>query len=334
MKKIITIATVIIGSGLAGAAVLPANAVENSNEQHQRDPQADESWTLVWSDEFDGDAIDFDKWRYEVDCWGGGNDERQCYTARPENSFVSEGVLSIVARQEWMQGSALPKRLRITPEDEDKLAVKPFSSAKLTTQGNADWLYGRFEVRAKLPEGQGVWPAIWMLPASESYGGWAASGEIDIVEAVNLGASCRKCENKIENRIYGTLHFGGQWPENVYKGKETALPESEDGFHTFAIEWSEGEISWFVDDIKYSTLTSRSWRSSTRLGRKSKHAPFDHPFYLILNLAVGGHLAEDNNDKGVSLEGYPKTMQVDWVRVYQRAGANDPAGASQPSPQE
>ena len=217
-----------------------------------------------------------------------------------------------------MRGSALPKNLRKTKEDEEQLTVKPFSSAKLTTKGKADWKYGRIEARAKLPGGQGLWPAIWMLPAEETYGAWAASGEIDIVEAVNLGAECNKCPDGKENKIYGTVHFGGEWPKNAYKGEETALPETPDGFHVFAVEWKEGEISWFVDDVKYSTLTSRSWRSSTQLGRKSRHAPFDHPFYLILNVAVGGHLPEDKNEGGVNLEGFPKTMLVDWVRVYQR----------------
>ena len=287
-----------------------------------------EEWELVWSDEFNNEAIDSDNWVFDVDCWGGGNDERQCYTDRPENARVEDGVLKITAIQEWMRGSALPSQLRKTKEDAEALKVQPFSSAKLSTKGKHAWKYGRFEVRAKLPEGQGTWPAIWMLPADEKYGAWAASGEIDILEAVNLGAKCRKCKDGKEDRIFGTLHFGGEWPKNFYKGGETHLKPTEDGFHVFAVEWKEGEISWFVDGEKYSTLTSRDWRSSTREGRKSKHAPFDHEFFLILNFAVGGHLAADKNEKGISTEGFPKSMYVDWARVYQRkdvAGQKDAA---------
>ncbi|MEM8935212.1 MAG: glycoside hydrolase family 16 protein [Pseudomonadota bacterium] len=307
MKKITGLAAVISTVIVASAA----NAEEVASELSD--------WTLVWSDEFDGDALDLDKWEYEVDCWGGGNEERQCYTARPENVSVADGVLSLTARQEWMRGSALPEHLRKTPEDEAKLAVQPFSSGRIVTKGKADWLYGRFEVRAKLPRGQGLWPAIWMLPTDESYGAWAASGEIDIVEAVNLGAQCNKCPNNEENRIYGTLHFGGEWPENTYKGKETGLPEPADDFHIFAVEWREGEIVWFVDGKEYHRLTSRDWRSSTSAGRKREHAPFDHPFYMIFNVAVGGHLADGKNEGGISLDGFPKSMLVDWVRVYQHS---------------
>ncbi|MEL6370293.1 MAG: glycoside hydrolase family 16 protein [Pseudomonadota bacterium] len=300
-----------------------SSATANSDNESNRSAKAEAGWTLVWSDEFSGDKINPDNWSHDIDCWGGGNDEKQCYTERPENSSVSDGYLSVVAQREWMRGSALPAHMRKTPEDAEKMTVQPFSSARLTTKGKADWLYGRFEVRAKFPGGQGVWPAVWMLPADETYGTWAASGEIDIVEAVNLGTKCRKCEDKKENRIYGTLHFGGEWPENVYNGEDTHLKETKDDFHVYAIEWREGEISWFVDGEKYSTLSSNSWRSTTREGRKSRHAPFDHPFYLIINLAVGGNLAESKNDGGVSTEGFPKTMLVDWVRVYQRADTAD-----------
>lgn len=308
-----------LAAGAVASEQTPGDIAPASAQGEDASATAPNDLTLVWSDEFEGDQIDPDKWSHEVDCWGGGNEERQCYTDRSENSKVSDGFLTITARKEWMRGSALPEQLRKTPEDQEKMAVQPFSSAKLVTKDKAQWLYGRIEARAKLPTGQGTWPAIWMLPAEDTYGAWAASGEIDIMEAVNLGASCKKCKDKVENRIHGTLHFGGEWPRNVYKGQDTELPQSADGFHVFAVEWKEGEISWFVDGEKYSTLTSKSWRSASRLGRKSKHAPFDHPFYLIINLAIGGHLSEQNNDRGIDPAGYPKEMLVDWVRVYQRA---------------
>lgn len=285
-------------------------------------PQASnpEGWTLVWSDEFDGDAIDPAKWDFEVDCWGGGNEERQCYTARPENAFVQNGLLQIVARRENAVGPALPPHLddALPEKQRGKLAAKPFTSARLSTKGKADWTYGRFEVRARAPEGQGAWAAAWMLPSEERYGAWAASGEIDILELVNQGAECKSCKGGKENRVFGTIHYGGEWPRNKYKGKDAPRPASEDGFNVYAVEWQEGEIRWYVDGQLYSTLTQKDWGPKAMFSKLPKSAPFDQPFYLILNLAIGGNLAEDTNEGGVSLEGFPKTFEIDWVRVYQK----------------
>ncbi len=176
-------------------------------------------WSLVWSDEFDTNAIDTQKWNHEVNCNGGGNNEKQCYTDSEDNSYISDGVLNIVA----------------LPAAND--AALPYTSARLNTRYKADFKYGRFEIRAKLPSGQGSWPAFWMLPTDEFYGGWPKSGEIDVLEAVNL-----KTENEngdVESRIYGTLHYGKDWPDNVSSGKEYILPEGvnpADDFHTYAIE--------------------------------------------------------------------------------------------------
>ena len=283
---------------------------------------APDSWALVWSDEFEGESLDETKWGYEVDCWGGGNEERQCYTARSENSFVRDGILHIIARRENAVGPALPPRLeQALPERErGRLAAKPFTSARLSTEGKADWTYGRFEVRARAPAGQGAWSAIWMLPSEEKYGAWAASGEIDILEVVNQGTACKTCEGGKENRVFGTIHYGGEWPRNKYKGNDTPLLGSDDGFHTYAVEWQEGEIKWFVDGRHYSTLTQKDWGSKAIFSKLPKSAPFDQPFYLIINLAIGGNLAEDTNDLGVSLKGFPKTFEIDWVRVYQKTG--------------
>lgn len=278
-------------------------------------------WTLVWADEFNGDTIDSAKWTHEVDCWGGGNDERQCYTTLPTNSAVVEGKLQIIAQLQPAEGPALPPHmLETVPEDERGATKKqPFTSARLNTKGKADWKYGRFETRAKMPTGQGVWSAIWMLPTEETYGSWAASGEIDIVEAVNLGALCKSCDDDVENRIIGTIHYGGEWPRNKYKGKHAEMPPSDDGFHTYAVEWEEGKITWFIDGEAYSTLSQKDWGNSALFSKKAKSAPFDIPFHLIMNVAIGGNLAEDNNSGGVSLADFPKTMEVDWVRVYQRS---------------
>lgn len=271
-------------------------------------------WRLVWSDEFDGSAIDRSKWDFDVDCWGGGNNERQCYTESPRNAAVTDGKLVITARKEKATGAAFPAAQRSDPEKAAAQATRDFTSARLVTRGKAAWTYGKIEVGAKLPQGQGTWPAIWMLPERNDYGTWAASGEIDILEAVNLGVRCDTCEGGIENRILGTLHFGGQWPANKHKGDETALPAPLDGFHIFGIVWEKGRIVWTVDGKPYATRIASEWSTS---GSSDPAAPFDRPFHLLLNLAVGGGLAEGRGLKGVDESGYPKIMEVDWVRVWQ-----------------
>lgn len=284
---------------------------------------ANEGWTLVWSDEFDGDKIDKAKWGFDVDCWGGGNDEHQCYTKSPRNAAVENGRLVITARHERVTGPALPMHLRRTSATPEAEATRDFSSARLTTRGKAAWRYGRIEVRASLPQGQGTWPAIWMLPEKDRYGAWAASGEIDILEAVNLGVPCAKCPGGRENTILGTLHFGGKWPNNQHKGEEVPFPEVLDGgFHTYAIEWYPDRIVWQVDGRTFAERTASEWSTT---GSTAPGAPFDQPFHLILNLAIGGKLAEGRGVGGVRLDGYPKKLEVDWVRVWQKPGAGGAA---------
>ncbi len=275
---------------------------------------AEEGWQLVWADEFDGAEIDRGKWDFDVDCWGGGNNERQCYTDRRGNAAVKDGKLIITARKEKATGPAFPLAQRGDPAKANEQATRDYTSARLVTRGKAAWTYGKIEVRAKLPQGQGTWPAIWMLPEDSRYGTWAASGEIDILEAVNLGVRCDTCEGGVENRILGTLHFGGQWPANKHKGDETALPAPIDDFHVFGIVWEKGKIVWTVDGKPYATRVVGEWSTS---GSSDPAAPFDRPFHLLLNLAVGGGLAEGRGLKGVDARGYPKIMEVDWVRVWQ-----------------
>ena len=279
----------------------------------------DTGWALVWSDEFDGTAIDNAKWGFDVDCWGGGNEEHQCYTRSERNAAVADGKLVITARNERSTGPALPidqRRFSATPNAE---ATRSFSSARLSTRGKASWTYGRVEVRARLPQGQGTWPAIWMLPEKSGYGPWAASGEIDILEAVNLGVPCAKCPGGRENTILGTIHFGGKWPNNKLASTEIAYPEVLEGFHTFAVEWQPGQIVWLVDGKVYAEQTADKWSTT---GSKQPGAPFDRPFHLILNLAIGGKLPEGRGLGGVRLDGYPKQFEVDWVRVWQKREGN------------
>lgn len=279
-----------------------------------------EQWKLVWNDEFDGDEINPHKWNHEENCWGGGNNEQQCYTDRKVNSFVDNGVLHIVAKKGSYSGANNP--------DGNNAAktTLPYTSARLNTKNKRDWKYGRFEVRAMLPHGQGTWPAIWMLPTDSVYGTWAASGEIDIVEAVNLKTQSDHrdaADGDLENRIHGTLHYGRQWPKNASSGTEFELPDHvnpADGFHTYAIEWEEGEIRWYVDNIHYATQREDGWfaqyEKDGRLTTASGAAPFNENFHLVLNLAVGGSWAGNTNEGGIDSSVFPQTLAVDYVRVY------------------
>lgn len=289
--------------------------------------QTGPEWTMVWSDEFAGNKIDRAKWGFDVDCWGGGNDEHQCYTKSGRNAAIEDGKLVITARHERVTGPALAAHLRSSSAMPDAQAVRQFSSARLTTRGKASWRYGKIEVRARLPQGQGTWPAIWMLPEKDRYGAWAASGEIDILETVNLGVPCAKCPGGRENTILGTLHFGGKWPNNKFKGEEVPFAEVLDGgFHTYGIEWQPDRITWQVDGRTFATRLASEWSTT---GSTAPGAPFDQPFHLILNLAIGGKLSETRGIGGGRLDGYPKRMEIDWVRVWQKPDSAGPASPGQ-----
>lgn len=251
-------------------------------------------WQLVWSDEFDGDTIDASKWEHEVNCWGGGNNEQECYVGDAKNSFVKDGALHIVALHDNPTGAVGG------PGNDPTIVTRPYSSARLITKNHGDYKYGRFEARLTLPYGQGLWPAFWLLPTDNKYGGWAASGEIDIMEAVNLGPG--------NNKVYGTLHYGGQWPNNVHTGADVTPPDNVwEVAHVYAVEWEEGEVRWFVDDKHYETQTK--WNSAAA----PFPAPFDERFFVILNVAVGGAWPGDANDQTK----FPQEMVVDYVRIYQ-----------------
>jgi beta-glucanase (GH16 family) len=261
-------------------------------------PAAGAQWTLVWSDEFNGTSIDPANWEHQIGTGtayglpaGWGNNELEYYTNSPSNSFVSGGNLHIIARRQNLGGAA-------------------FTSARLRTKGLQDFLYGKIEARIKLPDAPGVWPAFWMLPSSDVYGGWAASGEIDIIESANTPTS-----------IGGTIHFGGQWPLNTYAGGSYSLGGANfaDDFHTFTIEWEPDALRWYVDGVLYYTRTSAQWWSDNAPG--NPRAPFDQPFHLLLNVAVGGNYPCPGGGAPCPLDGtgYPAEMLVDWVRVYQTA---------------
>lgn len=262
-----------------------------------------QGYRLVWNDEFDGISLDLAKWGYQygtgleygLDGWG--NSELEYYTDRPENVRVEDGKLIITAIRERTPYNGMEYtsgRIRTMTKDDKEL----FSIT-----------YGRIEARIKMPSGEGLWPAFWMLPVDDDiYGGWAASGEIDIMEA----------RGRETGLVEGTLHYGKVWPNNTYQGGVCDLPRETDitNYHTYALDWSPEEISWYVDDYCY--YKTNSWFSQGKAAGAdyTSPAPFDVPFYILLNLAVGGNF---DPEADVSMGDFPKEMEVDYVRVYQKA---------------
>ncbi|RFB04933.1 glycoside hydrolase family 16 protein [Parvularcula marina] len=276
-------------------------------------------WDVVWSDQFDGTSLDRTKWSPEESCWGGGNNERQCYTDRPENIQVKDGVLRLIARPERFTGPLYPEERNTKGERK----FQWYTSGKIRTQGIADWTYGRVSARMKLPAGQGTWPAFWMMPSTSVYGRWPLSGEIDIMEAVNLETPCEECEGEIETRTSGALHFGDVPPNNTYlfsKADEKVQTPPSQEWNTYSIEWAEGVIQWFVNDDLFMRLESDDWHTAAAEAEGRPYAPFDQPFYVMLNLAVGGNLPEKSNGAGFDKKSFPAELLVDWVQVEQCAG--------------
>lgn len=258
----------------------------NNSEIKPSIPSID-GYELVWNDEFYGNELDLTKWAYQkgngsdYGLNGWGNNELQFYTDNVENINVEDGILRITALKESFSGS-------------------DYTSARIRTAGlaNGNWQYGIFEASIKLPIGQGLWPAFWMLPEENVYGGWPKSGEIDIMEAIM----------HIPNEAHGTVHYGQPWPNNSYSGKGYTLVAGNlnDDFHTYKIKWEENKISWFIDNQQFyqvtpDTLAPQKW-------------PFDQAFHILLNVAVGGNWP-GNPDSTTT---FPQNMDVDYVRVYQK----------------
>lgn len=284
------------------------------HDDDESDSDPDTGYQLIWSDEFDSDSINPSNWSHEINCWGGGNNEQQCYTDLPQNSFVEDGVLRIVAIEGATSGPALQDD-DPNYDPGDTSATLLYSSARLRTKDKFDFRYGRVEIRAKPAAGQGMWPALWMLPTDYVYGGWPLSGEIDIMEHVNLGVGPN------DNLLFGTLHYGLPWPQWSVWGVSTSLEDAEEDYHVYAVEWEAGEIRWFVDGVHYQTQTSEGWYNYVWGGQESGfmsspgHAPFDQDFHIIMNVAVGGDFpgAPDTGWTG------NREMRVDYVRVYECA---------------
>ena len=271
----------------------------NSNLNGGNANQEQSKWNLVWSDEFNGNSLDANKWSYQygngadygaVD-WG--NNEKEYYTDK--NTKVEDGNLVIEARKE---------------DNPDQFGGKKYSSARIRTLGKYSKTYGKIEAAITMPKGQGLWPAFWMLPDdNDVYGKWASGGEIDIMEA----------KGGHPNNVWGTIHFGKEWPNNTSSGSHYTFPEGKDisGEHIYSMEWDPGEIRWYVDGELYYTANNWFSQGNDQPAPYAYPAPFDRNFHIILNMAVGGaydgNIEPDDSFKSAQ-------MKVDYVRVYDLNG--------------
>jgi beta-glucanase (GH16 family) len=258
-----------------------------------------DEWQPVWCDEFDVDGLpSSDHWAYDVGGDGWGNGELQYYTDSDlDNAFVQDGILNIQAIKEQYDDNS-------------------YTSARLVTKYRGDWEYGRIQVRAKLPEGRGLWPAVWMLPTNWSYGGWPYSGEIDIMEYVGYDPDV----------IHGTIHTGAyNHSLGTQIGYSKTIPTAEEEFHIYEMIWEPASIKLYIDGVQFAVF---GYNPDINIDIKNSDAwPFDDPFHLILNLAVGG---DWGGAQGIDTSIFPQTFQVDYVRVFQK----DYAGMDQEAPTE
>src|SRR5712691_11668597 len=252
-------------------------------------PPSPATYKLVWSDEFsgpDGSAPDSSKWTYDIGGNGCGNNELEYYTNRAQNAQIKGGNLVITAQQEAYTGA--------------DGVTRNYTSARLKTQGLFSQAYGRFEARIKIPAGQGMWPAFWMLGNNISSVGWPKCGEIDIME--NIG--------KEPGTVHGSLHG----PSSVSRTSDAtaafSLPAGQnfaDDFHLYAVEWEPGTIRFYVDSNLYATFTQSQWPTGGTWA-------FDHPFFILLNVAVGGDWPGSPDTTTI----FPQQMLVDYVRFYSK----------------
>ena len=245
-----------------------------------------EGWNIVWQDEFDKDSLDLTKWSREIGGHGWGNNELQFYTDSDSNSYVENGNL-ILKAQVVPQGIGSSKGLRY------------YSSARLRTYGKGDWKYGRIEVKAKVASGQGIWPAIWMLPTDWLFGGWPSSGEIDIMEHVGYDLGV----------VHGSVHTEAYNHKiNTQRSSARKIANVDTEFHVYSIIWDKDKISFFIDDVQYFLFENDQQGNY-------KTWPFDQRFHLLINIAVGGDWP-GNPDNSTN---FPRKMLVDYVRVYEKS---------------
>jgi beta-glucanase (GH16 family) len=237
-------------------------------------------WKLVWSDEFNGKTLDPKNWKHETGSHGWGNNELETYTNNPENASLHNGNLVIKALK----------------------TADGYTSARIKTQGLRSWKYGKVAARMRLPYGQGIWPAFWMMGDNISEVGWPKGGEIDIMEMIGGGKGR-------DDTTHGTLHWEANGKHASHGGSKQ-LPDHKmfhQDYHVFEIEWDADDIAWKLDGHEYfkTSVNTTAWPTMTA---------FHQPFFIILNLAVGGNWPGNPNETTV----FPQTMEVDWVRVYQR----------------
>jgi beta-glucanase (GH16 family) len=276
----IVVALAFFGCARTPPALSDASDVADASVVPDADPTS--PWRLVWQDEFDGAAgtlPDRARWSAEQGGGGWGNDELQYYTDRSNNlSLDGAGHLAIVARRESFGG-------------------RDYTSARLITRDQFQHAYGRFEARMKLPTGQGIWPAFWLLGGNYQSAAWPGCGEIDIMEQ----------RGQAPEVVYGSLHGPGYSGGASLTGTHVVTgghPTSE--LHVYAIEWRPGRVEWFVDNVRYYAMSSSQIPSGGRW-------VYDHAFFLILNVAVGGHFVGSPNGSTP----FPQTLLVDYVRVYE-----------------
>ena len=263
-----------------GFEYITTNEPELLFEEIKNSPVA-KGWSLKWSDEFNYKGLpDSTKWGYNEGGHGWGNNERQYYTkADTNNAIVGKGVLSIISRK-------------------GKKEKNDYTSARILSKGKATWTYGRIEVSAKLPKGVGLWPAIWMLGADIDKTKWPACGEIDIMEHVGHKADI----------ILGTVHTGAfNHIKHTQKGEKTIIKDPYNSFNTYAIEWDAEKIVFFLNDTEYFRFNNEH--------KTSAEWPFDKPFFLIMNTAIGGDLG---GKEGIDDTIFPAVFEIDYVRVFQR----------------
>jgi len=234
-----------------------------------------DGWKLLWSDEFNDTSLDGSKWQLELN---EGDHGMSAYTNRPQNLYVADGCLVLQAQKENYSG-------------------KSYTSTQVSSRNKGHWKYGRFDIRAKLPYGKGMWPAIWMMPNNPAYGGWPRSGEIDIME--NLG----------DSKLYATLHYGttNAMSQGIYTTPAGQSPS--DTFHVYTMIWDTNSFAFYIDSV-HNFWNCDTWSPNNTTYPK----PFDQTFFMMFDLAIGGSWGGPPDNSTV----FPQKMLVDWIRVYQR----------------
>lgn len=260
---------------------------ETTEDDENDESTAPECYDLVWSDEFEGTVLDTEKWRYQNGGWNGSN-VQNCYVEA--NTSVADGNLKIIAKYE--------------PDYDCFETTTDFTSGFVQTKDKVNWTYGYFEAKVKVPASNSTWPAFWMSPQEAVYGNWPQSGEIDIFEIKGHDLT----------KTYGNAHWGNSGTDKV-QNKGIGDVINADEWHIYAVEWSLGELKFYLDGELYHTINDFKEPNAT-----IHPGPFNIGYYLRINMAVGGnYLTEPHNDANQNIDQLPATMEVDYVRVYQKS---------------